>query len=432
MLSMFPLSMLDGGTFVPSLLAQGGDSLWQRFWFRETGSPLAEGQDNLFFYIFWISLVFFIPLVILPIYWGVKYRRRAVGEVSEVSASHNTALELTWSIIPTILFAVMFFWGFYAYMERLIAPADSETMYATAFQWGWEFEYPDGGSTLETELIGEIDSPVIAFPVDTSFKMVMTSKDVIHSFYIPAFRIKRDIFPNRYTTVWFRTSDRVTHVFNDADGALTPVDDERPGYYLFCAEYCGDQHSQMAARVAVLSDVDYAKWREQQGDTSGIDLLELGETLYKAKGCNACHSVDGRRLVGPTWKDVWNEPRPGWVPPSIDAQSSPDEMEAKVNFNYVRDSILNPKRYIVSGYPNQMQSYAGQLTERELRAIAIYMMSLTPEFEAEAKALSAQEMAEREAGSGDADSAGDGDAETSEDAAGSEDAPAGDGDESAT
>ena len=372
----------------------GAASWWSRLWFRESGSTFVPSGDALFYFIFWVSAIAFVALMGAMIWFGVIYRRSKVGDVAEVSTSHNTALEITWSVIPAIVMAVMFYWGFRDYLYKLIAPADSMNVYVTAYQWGWDFTYPDGGSTIETELIGAKESPVIAFPAGKPTKLIMTSRDVIHSFYVPAFRTKRDIFPNRYTTLWFEPTDRVTHEFNEDDNTLVPVNPNRPGYYLFCAEYCGDQHSQMVARVAVLSGPDYVKWRKAQLDTSGIPLHELGAILYVNKGCAACHSVDGSRNTGPTWQGIWgtDDHAVGWEPPP-----GSDAEPGVVGPDYVRQSILDPSSYIVPGYPNQMNSYQGQVTERELLALITYIKWLNPDYRDEAEADSASELVDQAA-----------------------------------
>lgn len=407
-----------------TVLAAQGPSWWDRIWFREAASTFAPSSDGIYYFIFFVSAVFFVLLVALTAYWGWSYRRSKVGEVAPVSASHNTALELSWSITPAILMAVMFFWGFHAYMKKLVAPVDSTEVYVTAYQWGWDFTYPDGGGTSqiaskmleqnddgtyrrEIGLAGGESAPIIGVPIDTPVKMIMTSRDVIHSFYVPAFRVKRDVFPNRYTTLWFEATGEPTHYFDEDDNALVPFNADSPGYYLFCAEYCGDQHSQMAGRIAVLTDADYTAWRRSELDTSGIPLIELGEQLHKTKGCVQCHSVDGSRKIGPSWKGVYGDTDhiPGWNPPP-----GSDAEPGVVGDDYLRQAILEPGAYITPGYPNQMVSYQGQLTERELRAIILYIKSLSddPQLAEEAVEASQAEIeAQEEGGEGEAGGEGD-------------------------
>lgn len=354
-------------------------SWWERFWFRETGSTFAGSTDAVYNYIFWVSAIFFVPIVAMVVVFGIKYRRSKVGEVAEVSPSHNTALELTWSVTPAILMAIMFFWGFKAYMDKLVAPVDAEPIYVTAFQWGWNFDYSDGYSTNEfEEIAANPESPIIPVQAGRPYKMIMTSRDVIHSFYVPAFRVKRDVFPNRYTVLWFQTTDRVTHYFDEDDKTVVAHDPDRPGYYLFCAEYCGDQHSQMAGRIVTLTPEDYNKWLEARKDTSGMNLIELGEQVARQNGCFQCHSVDGSNKQGPTWKNAWGSERPGWVPSAAVAEGATPGIAEK---GYMIESILYPNTYAKPGFATgQMVSYLGVIDGRELDAIAMYIKSLSDDF----------------------------------------------------
>lgn len=372
------------------LVASNDDiSLWTKLWFREAGSTFAASSDAVYYFIFWVSALFFVPLIGLMVYFGIRYRRSVVGQVPEVSPAHNTALELAWSIVPTLLMAGMFYWGFQAYMKKLIAPDDAMEVYVTAKQWGWEFVYPDGAGFGQTEEIAAMDSPVIAFPAEVPVKMIMTSQDVIHSFYIPAFRIKRDIFPNRYTTLWFQSTDRTTHTFSDSDKMLVPLNEDRPGYYLFCAEYCGDQHSQMAARVAIVSDSDYNKWREQVSNTDDMPPIVLGEQLFK-QNCKSCHSNDGTDGTGPTWAGLFGSTHPGL--PNASPQWQNDFV---VDETYIRDSILYPNNYLAQNRVG-MVSYLGKFDERDLQSLLIYIKSLGVDGMKDAAERESREMFQRE------------------------------------
>lgn len=353
-------------------------------WFRDGASTFAPSTDALFYYIFFVSLFFFVLLMALTAYWGVKYRRRP-GVAAPVSPSHNTPLELTWSIIPGLLMAVMFFWGATSYLKKTVSPSDAEVIQVEAKRWAWDFTYPNGAGSLQQERVADKLAPVFALPVDQPVKFVINSVDVIHSFYIPEFRIKRDALPNRYTVAWAEPT-RVTHRFNPDTKEAEPLEGEK-GFYLFCAEYCGDQHAQMAHRIAVMTEPDYNAWLDAQLDTSSIPLVELGETLSSAKGCKTCHSVDGSQGSGPSWLGIWGEPR---LP-----TGGKSAVENEVGFNYIRESILNPSAYVKSGWPNNMPIYQGQFTSRELLAVATYIQSLSAEHADEAQRLSQRELEER-------------------------------------
>jgi cytochrome c oxidase subunit 2 len=369
-----------------AVVAQQQHSWWQRMWFSSTGSNFAGGVDALFYYIFWVSAAFFVLLMALMVYWGVKYRRRpGQPAIAEPSASHNTRLELAWSIIPSILMLVMFIWGARDYLKLVVAPSGAETINVTAKQWAWSWDYPNGAQSLETETVADVEGAVFALPFGTPVEFVMTSTDVIHSFYIPGFRIKRDVFPNRFTSVW-ATPTEITHTYDEALERTVKIEGA-DDYFLFCAEYCGDQHSQMANRIAILSTPDYHAWLAKQMDTSGISLVELGQKLTVSRGCMACHRIDDQNGSGPTWKGIWGEARP-----PVGGKSA---ISGVVDFNFVREAILEPGAYVRAGFANQMPSYQGQLSAREVLAIATYIKSLTERYRSEAEALAEQEMEAR-------------------------------------
>ncbi|MFU8828500.1 MAG: cytochrome c oxidase subunit II transmembrane domain-containing protein [Phycisphaerales bacterium] len=375
-------------------LASENLSLWERIWFRETGSTFAASTDAVYNYIFWVSAIFFIPIVGMVIGFGIKYRRSKVGEVAQVSPSHNTALELSWSVTPAILMAIMFFWGFKAYLDTLVAPVDAEPIYVTAYQWGWNFDYADGyGINQYEEIAANRESPIIPVQAGKPYKMIMTSRDVIHSFYVPAFRVKRDVFPNRYTTLWFQSTDRITHYFDEDDRALVAHNPDRPGYYLFCAEYCGDQHSQMAGRIVTLSPEDYNKWLEARKDTSGMNLIELGEQVARRNGCFQCHSIDGSAKQGPTWANLYRGEVPGWQPiPELAEGAEPGVADRA----YIIESILYPNTYARPRFATgQMASYLGVIQGRELDAIVFYIRSLSGDHADQAAQEAEAELAER-------------------------------------
>jgi cytochrome c oxidase subunit 2 len=409
--------------------AAGGDGpgWWTRLWFREGASTFVPSSDAIYYFIFWVSAFFFVLICGCMVLFGLKYRRSRVGNVAEVSSSHNNALELTWSVIPAIGFAVMFFWGFHAYLKKIVAPVDAIEINAQAYQWGWDFTYPGGVSTIsqvswdpETNTNrAAFDIPLIAVPQGRPVKVILNSRDVIHSFYVPAFRIKRDVFPNRYTTLWFETTGRPTHIWSETDKALVPEDVSKPGYYLFCAEYCGDNHSQMAARIAVVDDYSYNKWLDAQTDTTNIPPVKLGEILYTVKGCAQCHTIDADKpeKIGPTWDGAWGGERPGW-----EAPEGSDAEDGRAGWEYMRQAILDPRVYVKPGYVNGMQSYQGQLTERELFSLLVYIKSLTDEYREEAiaqseAAMEAQEEGEAGEGEGEGDANGEDAAEPADAAA---------------
>jgi len=265
-------------------------------------STIAGDVDSLYYFIFWGCMAFFVLIVALCAFFVMKYRRRSEDEIGS-GPSHNTPLEVTWTVVPLVLVMVVFFWGFRSYMEMHTAPAGALEYYVTGKQWLWQVNHPTGAVEVNNMYV----------PVDEPVKVILQSEDVIHSFYVPAFRVKMDAYPNQYTTLWFeatRTGD----------------------YDLFCAEYCGEQHSQMKGKVHVLSRKDYDAWvASTSGPKEGEDLTVWGEKMYTKNACVTCHSLDGSKRTGPTFKGIWG----------TDVTLS-DGTTVVVDENYVRSSILDP------------------------------------------------------------------------------------------
>jgi len=327
----------------------------ERLFFSARSSDYAGSHDWVFMVIFWLCVVFFVLVMGPYAYFIVKYRRRP-GVPAQRSVSHNTPLELAWSFIPLLILFVLFFMGFEVYVSGQIAPANAETINVRGKMWNWSFKYDNGAQTGEfVDLVGT-DVPVFPIPANRPVRLVLDSEDVMHSFYVPDFRKKTDIFPNRYTTMWFQAS--------------------RAGqsHYVFCAEYCGDQHSQMAAILTVLDPGDYQTWKaENVLDPSAMFPADYGEFLYRSQGCNACHSVDPQSSpgTGPPWWGVWGRTE------DLDGGGS-----VTVDENYVRESIYEPAAKIVRGYPNQMNSYQGLIDQEGVDAIIAFMKTLSEEGQA--------------------------------------------------
>jgi cytochrome c oxidase subunit 2 len=348
----------------PGLLAQEFVREW---FFSVPASSKADTNDAIFAFIFWVSVFFFLLIIGGAGYFTWKYRRRP-GVPQERSPAHHTPLEITWTVAPCFLLLIMFVWGFRGFMNMHVDPARGEEVLLTAYQWNWEATYDNGaGNGADVVNVANKDVPVIRVPHGTPVKLLMTSRDVIHSFYVPDFRVKMDIFPNRYTTTWFEaTSVMESHYDENGELLGTWADHE-----LFCAEYCGDGHSQMAAIIRVMPPSDFIEWKAQAANIFAEDKTpsEVGELLYRAKGCNACHAVEpGGQGIGPTWAGVYGSEVP---------LAEGGTVEADVN--YLRESILYPAAKIHRGYPNQMQSYQGLLTDMELFALIQYIKSLSEE-----------------------------------------------------
>jgi cytochrome c oxidase subunit 2 len=340
------------------------DSLVMPTWLEElffrsrAANEIGYKSDVVYTIIFWISTIFFVPMMGLMFYFVVKYRRRP-GVPAPRSASHNTPLELAWSVVPTILLVWMFFAGFLLYMDHVVTPAGAENASLTAQKWQWRITYSNGGESPETtdELVaGAV--PIFYVPANVPVSLRMTSQDVLHSLWVPAMRRKFDIYPNRYTTYWLQTDplEETEGTEMLADGTIYK------DYWVFCAEYCGDSHSEMAAIIRSVPPDYFQQWK--RGIATPEDPWEWGQLLYKTR-CASCHTLDGTTNIGPSWKGVWGRT---------------EELEGGgsvvVDENYIRESIYEPAAKIVKGFKNQMNSFQGQLNDDELNAIITFMKSV--------------------------------------------------------
>lgn len=344
-----------------------------------SNSSIGQHSDWLFFWIFAISTFFFVLLMALMAYFTLVYRRRP-GAAPQRSAAHNTMLELSWSVIPTILLVWFFFEGFWGFAGAAVAPSNGPELMVTGKKWAWTVLYPNGAVSPETTAARAIadgstvtikdgdpkaalESPIFVVPAKTPVRLKMISEDVLHAFWIPDLRVKFDVVPNRYTTMWF---DTLSIEGNNRLPDGTPYQD----HWVFCAEYCGTNHSEMYAVIRVVPPDAYTRIIEAWNKPTGTPA-ERGEKLYKIKGCNACHSVDGSKNVGPTWKDLY-----GHEVKFTDGTTLAEADMTGVNFdNYIRESVFAPAKRIVAGFPNQMQSYQGKITEEELSYLIAYMKS---------------------------------------------------------
>lgn len=382
--------MTDVVTLLPDLhaplLADGLRDWWISLNFRGTGSSTVAGSsDRLFFWIYIISAFFFFLLMGLMVLFTFMYRRKP-GVAPVRSASHNTLLELSWSVIPTAILVWMFFAGFWGYAEQVVAPARSTELVVEASKWNWKLTYPNGAQTPvftrargmgedlnEEDTSGVVETPIFVVPEKHPIQLRMSSIDVIHSFWVPDFRVKFDVFPNRFTSLWFEASGIEGSKTLPAEGAWKKWAGTRyQDHWVFCAEYCGTNHSEMAAILRVVPHDVYQdiikEWSQPKGKP-----VAVGAALYKMKGCNSCHSVDGTRNIGPTWKDIYGRPTS-----YADGSSATKEQRMGVEFaNYIRESVYEPGKKIVATYPNQMQTYQGKINEQELEAIIAYMKSIS-------------------------------------------------------
>ncbi len=302
-------------------------------WLPPAESTLAPEIDGLFYFVYWISVVIFALVVLSMLYFVVRYRRRRPDE-QPPHVKESKLLELSWIVVPTILCMIVFTWGFQSFLRLGTAPPDAYQITVRAKKWLWEFEYPNG--TVATN--------ELRVPIGRNVRLVMSSEDVLHSFFVPAFRVKHDVLPNRYTSVWFNAT----------------TEGEKQ---VFCTEYCGTQHSGMLAKVMVLPEDEFQEWVESGGGNfDDMPLPEYGATLYQQQACFTCHSTDGTQVIGPTFQGLFGKTR-----------AFTDGTSTVADENYIRESILNPAAKIVEGFnPIMPASYSG-LNERQLSALIAFI-----------------------------------------------------------
>ncbi|EMK03499.1 cytochrome C oxidase subunit II [Leptospira sp. ZV016] len=315
-------------------------------------SEVAKNVDHLYLFLLVSSLISFVILIGGMTWFIFKYRRKTDSDKTAY-ITHNTLAEFLWSFIPLATMIVIFWWGWriFADLRKVHDRGDIE-IHVTARQWQWTFKYPNGVTIVSpnaTEKLNTLFQPNgIYVPVGKTVRLVMTSQDVIHSFYVPAFRNKMDAIPGRYTTLTF-----------------TPT--EKGDFVVYCTEFCGTSHSNMLSAIRVVDHETFDKWYAEAGnvDLSKIPPTELGKKLYAEKACAGCHSTDGSRLVGPSYKGLFGSTREFESGPGVTA----DE-------NYIRKSILQPTAQVVKGYPPAMPSYQGQLSDDEINALIEYIKTL--------------------------------------------------------
>lgn len=308
----------------------------------------AEKYEGLWTFLLIWGVINFVISIGAGFYFVVKYRRKREGETTP--AIHGNYLVEFLSIFFTSVFvAVIFIWGWNDYKEFRTAKLNEYEINVLGQQWSWQIQYANGKS-LVNELYVPRGRPV---------HLIMTSKDVLHSFYIPAFRVKQDTVPGQYTSLRFHATKTGT-------------------FDLFCAEYCGTTHSGMIGKVHVVEPEEFQAFLDgtfkAKPVLAGKDgkpmaapktMAEVGAVLYKTKTCNTCHSVDGSRLVGPSFKGLFGRP-----------SELASGAQVQVDENYIRESLMDPMKKLVKGYPPQMPTFRGMISDEEVNQLIAYIKSL--------------------------------------------------------
>ncbi len=302
--------------------------------FPVAASAQAGSIDSLYWFLTVVSVIMTAVIFAAVVIFAWKYQKRPGVKATQIEGS--TKLELTWSIVPFLIMLVMFWWGAKIYFSAQNPPKDAMEVFVTGKQWMWKIQYPDG-----TREINELHVPV-GQPV----KLTMASEDVIHSFSIPAFRVRHDVVPGHYDSLWF-TATKAGH------------------YHLFCTEYCGNSHAAMIGWVDAMEPREYANWAS--GGNGGGDLALQGQQLFVQNGCSTCHLLEQQGRC-PNLRGLYNKP-----------VQLADGRTVTADASYLRESILEPNAKIVAGFePNIMPNFKGQLTEENVIQLIAYVKSLSP------------------------------------------------------
>jgi len=301
--------------------------------FPDQASTFAGSVDSLYAYLVAVTAFFSLLIAVLIVVFAVKYRRTSEDFIPG-PVHGGIALEIIWSVIPLGLSLIMFAWGAQIFFTESKPPADSMEIYVTGKQWMWKLQHMEG--------VREMNE--LHIPVGRNIKLTLTSEDVIHDFYVPAFRTKSDVVPGRYSTEWFKAT--------------------KPGkYHIFCAEYCGTRHSNMIGWVYVMEPKDYQAWLSGGGNQGS--MAQKGEALFQQMGCVNCHLSDGAGRC-PNLVGIWGK------------QQHTNVGLVVADAGYVRESILNPSAKIVEGYQNIMPTFQGIVSEEGVQQLIEYVKSIGP------------------------------------------------------
>ena len=302
----------------------------------EQASTFASKVDALYFYLWGLTGFFTLLIVSVLIFFVIKYRKHAPFEVPRPIAG-SIKLETLWSVIPFLIAMSIIVWGANIFFAQRSVPKDAMEIFVVGKQWMWKFQHTTGQREINE----------LHVPVGRKVKLTMASEDVIHDLFIPAFRTKADVVPGRYTTLWFEAT--------------------KPGrYHIFCAEYCGTNHSGMGGWIEVMSQTDFDNWLS--GNANQISPAAAGQELFVTTlGCATCHNADGTGGRGPALTGLFGKT----VLLEGGAMVAADEA-------YLRDSIINPQAQLVAGYQPIMPTFKGQLTEEQILHLVAYIKSLSP------------------------------------------------------
>ena len=333
-------------------------------WLPPAASNLAGDYDAMFHAINYVCYFFFVVVVAAMLYFVVKYRVRKGQAFRSDGPLHNLPLETSWAVVPLLIVIFIFYVGFRDYLNMTTPPKNAYVIKVTAQKWAWNFQYPNGATSDD-----------LYIPAGRPVQLTMRASDVLHSCYIPDFRVKKDVVPGRYSTLWFQCDYPTGMPGKDVrDPNAKTVEgplDAAQAHALFCTEYCGTGHSKMNRYVYVLDEASFNQWMVDQ--SQWIDKIPEEELYFKAGPkifgrCVQCHSLDGTNGIGPSWKGIVDR---------VKAYPFVGEGKKYATYqDYIRTSILAPGDYVVPPYANAMPTFKGQLNDKAIDAVIGYMEHL--------------------------------------------------------
>jgi len=295
----------------------------------DQASTIARGIDHLYYFLTAVDLFFTAVIFLTIFYFAIKYRRQKEAKATQIEA--NLPLEVLWTVIPLGICALVFIWSASLFIRYSRPPEAATEIFVVGKQWMWKLQHPEGPMELNE----------LHVPVGRPIKLTMTSEDVIHGFYVPDFRIQKDVIPGRYTSIWFQATKTGQHHF-------------------FCNQYCGTNHALMTGYVVVMTPEDYEQWLS--GGFRGESMISSGAKLYEQLGCITCHGTG----KGPPFVNLYGS-----------SVKLTDGTTVVADENYLRESILYPSTQIVTGYTALMPTYKGQVSEQQVLQLIAYIKSLS-------------------------------------------------------
>jgi cytochrome c oxidase subunit II len=303
--------------------------------FPSSASNLAPQVDHIYFALLALCSLVALGVLLVALFFCIRYRRGSKANRT-LPKTGPIKIEITWTVIPLLIFLGLFFWAADVFFAMSRPPAQAAEIYVVGKQWMWKVQHADGRREINE----------LHIPVGRPVKLIMSSQDVIHDFFVPAFRNKQDVVPGRYTTEWFTAT--------------------KPGkYHLFCSQYCGTDHSRMVGWIYVMQPAEHARWLAAQPPTES--LVAQGERTFRVRGCSGCHAANST-IRAPLLDGIYSKK----VPLSDHTLVTADD-------EYLRDSILQPNKQIAAGYEAIMPTFQGQISEEELNGLIAYLKSLADE-----------------------------------------------------